>query len=1291
MTGSYQNLLSDAFLRAVFDKEFQAFKGSEQEAALVARLEKWSFKGFQKETSAEAAFLSVFFEDIWGYRPDGKAKSGEGYTCYPKYQIPGAGAGGSTGQADAALGMFDRKDVPPTPQVICEFKDVRANLDGPQKRKGNNRSPVKQCADYLREVMKPLFGNEAIQPTWGIVTDMNEFRLYWRSTMPSQYQRFVIKKKKADEGIPLLPDEGSTAHSSDAVSFQRFLFAKLFHADSLLTTGGSSALRRILEDQRFQEKRIEKAFYLEYKAYREYLVDVLIKVNPNFNGTKGRLVRLAQKLIDRCIFVMFCEDMGEQLSFPPNALSDYLSELSKTPTFEENEQDAWNKLKELFTAMNEGKKFRSRPINRFNGGLFATDGELDGLTIPNEVFCTKMQGENDETLKANRKSLLYFAGTYNFGSADKEDRAITLYTLGRIFEQSITELEYLEAEKEGKSSIAKVTKRKRDGVYYTPEPIVERVVAETLSPRLDEIRKEVGWQFEIEGDEATIAKQIAKPPSDRSEAFKKHAKAVKAFRDRLDDFKVLDPACGSGAFLIHTLDCLLRERRRVQREYALVTGGKGDELFEFKSDDEIRSILSKNIYGVDINPASVEIARLALWLHTAKSDQPLSNLDTNIVTGNSLVGSEVYLFKKDLLSAEEEKKETINPFDYEKAFPDVFAEQRPGGKGFDCVVGNPPYVKIQNFKKVYPETADFLVNATAAGGIPRYQSCQVGSFDLYLPFIERGLELLNTKGRLGYIAPSVWRFNKYAEGLKSMLLAGKNLSRWIDFRSYQVFDDVITYTALQFFTKEPSSHIQIALAPRGILADIPDWSDPEWRVDYKELSKTGPWIFASRTSRQLIARLQGNCTSLANSLVSTDISQGLISGAAKVFVNERLAKDRYESRIREKPEEVAIESDACLPLISAEDIDPYLIAKPTAEIIFPYEEKEKGFQAIPEADFKKRFPLAYKHLKANEVELRSRDSRKMDEDDIWYTFSRTQNLDKQRLPKIVIAGTGQRIEAAIDYKGTFATNDKRVYSVFPTSNDDMAYLTGVLNSEACNFVFKHLARPKDGGYYDIETQFLAPLPIPKASKGDKDKVTEAVKALTQLYAEQRAAISALNKRFDKCDTEQKPIEWLWPSVRSVEDWKKKADPGLSARARSEWANAQHQKQVEEEVAALRDRLRPGAKLEVGRIKGELRLLDQGTVVVDNVFISKEEAALVEISWKNLLRSNLVPEIPDARGLASKLLRLRTTQNKVILDQLTELDAELDDLSTKITKAELKLNNLIDALYKLTDADKALIN
>lgn len=108
----------------------------------------------------------------------------------------------------------------------------------------------------------------------GIVTDMNEFRLYWRNTMPIQFQRFIINKATTDEGITLVGDGESN-------SFQRFLFVTLFHSNNLLTKGGTSVLLKRLKQQRFEERAIEKAFYLEYRAYREHLVEVLIEHNAN--------------------------------------------------------------------------------------------------------------------------------------------------------------------------------------------------------------------------------------------------------------------------------------------------------------------------------------------------------------------------------------------------------------------------------------------------------------------------------------------------------------------------------------------------------------------------------------------------------------------------------------------------------------------------------------------------------------------------------------------------------------------------------------------------------------------------------------------------------------------------------------------------------------------------------------------------------------------------------------------------------------------------------------------------
>ena len=187
--------------------------------------------------------------------------------------------------------------------------------------------------------------------------------------------------------------------------------------------------------------------------------------------------------------------------------------------------------------------------------------------------------------------------------------------------------------------------------------------------------------------------------------------------------------------------------------------------------------------------------------------------------GNSLIGGDFYKGQIDLAFYDDVERERVNAFDWEAAFPAVFAQG-----GFDAVVGNPPYVKLQNFRTVHTDMALFLREGRAGVGTKPYVSTQTGNFDLYLPFIEKGINLLNDEGRLGYIAPSLWTTNEYGEGLRKLISAGRNLDRWIDFKAFQVFEESTTYTALQFFTKKANRSIRVADAPTGEVPDRP-WAD----------------------------------------------------------------------------------------------------------------------------------------------------------------------------------------------------------------------------------------------------------------------------------------------------------------------------------------------------------------------------------------------------------------------------------------------------------------------------------
>ena len=307
--------------------------------------------------------------ETWGYGETGRAPADE-HTIIAKFPIPGEGAGRRLGEADLALGWFrGRKDA--IPQVLCEFKDISSKLDAKQHRKGSTRTPVEQCLNYVRGARRGLFGNEPVQPWWGLVTDMNEFRLYWWDRAPSQYIRFFIRRED------LLSGEYDLLSDSDDARFDRYLFAKLFSRDMLLSEAGRPLLLRLVERQWTRGRKLEGEFYDRYKEVRERLYSALTLENPDFPGRPGELLRLTQKLLDRFIFAFFCEDMGERMLFPPQMIRDLLSSRSIEPFYDENGAELWGFFKRLFALMHTGgtlsspdaaenqrRTIRARPSNR---------------------------------------------------------------------------------------------------------------------------------------------------------------------------------------------------------------------------------------------------------------------------------------------------------------------------------------------------------------------------------------------------------------------------------------------------------------------------------------------------------------------------------------------------------------------------------------------------------------------------------------------------------------------------------------------------------------------------------------------------------------------------------------------------------------------------------------------------------------------------------------------------------------------------------------------------------------
>lgn len=363
----------------------------------------------------------------------------------------------------------------------------------------------------------------------------------------------------------------------------------------------------------------------------------LVTNNP---GTDRLLLfRKTQKLLDRFLFVFFAED---RLLLPPNSISEIVKQWTSLKDELDEYVPLYDRFKKYFGYMNTGYKGKRYDIYPYNGGLFAPDEILDNVIIDDDVLL-------EHTVKLS---------TYDF------ETDVDVNVLGHIFEHSLGEIENVQAEIKGEQVDRQKSKRKKEGIFYTPEYITRYIVENTVGKLCTEKRAEFG----------IVDEEYARGRKNRkTETIKTLDKKLTAYRNWLMTLTILDPACGSGAFLNQALDFLIKEHRKVDELRAQLLGG------DLVLSDITTDILEKNIYGVDLNEESVEIAKLSLWLRTAKKGRKLNTLSNNIKCGNSLIDDPAVAGEK--------------AFNWQQEFPEIFANG-----GFDVVIGNPPYVRAELLK-----------------------------------------------------------------------------------------------------------------------------------------------------------------------------------------------------------------------------------------------------------------------------------------------------------------------------------------------------------------------------------------------------------------------------------------------------------------------------------------------------------------------------------------------------------------------------------------------------------------
>lgn len=648
-----------------------------------ATLQKWvaeieNGKIYQlNETQIDITFLNQIFGDILGY-----AYQGDNWQLEPKKKTD---ADAKT--PDAILGFFSRgkREV----FGVIELKGANINLDKPQRRKDFYGSPVEQAFSYV-----PKFAENC---RWVIVSNFLEIRLYHRNSGLQKYETFNLVHLANNE------DE-----------FRRFLF--LFSMGQLFWSKGDSPIDVLYQNRREEEKKISNDFYKEYKKIREDLLNDIRESNPDENPKK--LLSATQKIIDRIIFMCFVRH-----SIP---MEDWLHSQYQMAqrTVSPRKDKIWRAVKDLFDAYDVGLPHNGKTIPAFNGGLFAPDKYIDKLEISDK----------------NITPLVTFAVKYDYRSQ------LNVNILGHIFEQSISDIEALKlsldfVENDSDAKAKTINKRKRDGVFYTPDYITNYIIKETLGEWLEEKKLQLLEKF---GNETL----------DFWEAYSKI----------LEEVKVIDPACGSGAFLNEAFDFLWREwqivlseQARLKNEHDFKMPNNGLFSNTLYNEDEWlikKKIVSQNLYGVDLNEESVEITKLSLWLKTANAKQPLSSLSDNIQQGNSLI-SDPNVVGGDA-------------FDWNVRFKDIM-----DNGGFDIVVGNPPYgIFISEneknyYNKNYPLTS-YKIN-------------------LYILFLERMFQITKFK-KVGFIIPKSLLFNTYYSNFRKFFLEN-SIVREIFTINERVFQD----------------------------------------------------------------------------------------------------------------------------------------------------------------------------------------------------------------------------------------------------------------------------------------------------------------------------------------------------------------------------------------------------------------------------------------------------------------------------------------------------------------------
>ena len=755
----------------------------------------------------------------------------------------------------------------------------------------------------------------------------------------------------------------------------------------------------------------------------------------------------------------------------------------------------------------------SRNDNKFADGRYR-----NRAVVPNILFFDEEKG------------LISILSRYNFtieeNSPEEQQVALDPELLGKVFENLLGAY----------NPETRETARNQSGSFYTPREIVNYMVDESLISYL--------------GNTAFVRSLF----SPEFSYDKTKADDYKTISDKLKVIKILDPACGSGAFPMGLLNRMIDILSHISPQ---------ENIYDLKL-----SIIENCIYGSDIQSIAAQITKLRFFISLIcncekDANKPnygiptLPNLETKFVAANSLIAKKRQachsLFenpeieptkqalteirhehfaaktanrKSTLRQKDKELREKLarllaedndfapddakqladwNPYD-QNAVADFFDPEWMFGvsDGFDIVIGNPPYLRIQELRKTNNKLADYLSKM--------YKSA-TGSFDLYVTFVERGLKLVKPTGVIYYIMPVKWTNSSFGKGLRNLCYEKSFMSSIINFVAYQVFE-ASTYTGIHCFKKaEKLSYLELDrdMKDNHELHEFLKSITAKDFVDIK-IKNSDAWILTNKSVNKVLEKLNKCPYRLSD--IFEKIFQGIATSKDDVYFLydcHLVNSEEVEGYSKYLQRRIVIENGLVKPLLKGEDVHRYMPLSTDRFVIFPYDLSTGKAELFTESQISSLFPKGYSYLKECETELRGREKGRFNNDK-WYMFGRGQGLNYGGIPKLLAPEISLGGNFSYDKNGHFYSTTT-VYGYIRKGNIRITYetLLAIMNSRLCWWFLKNTGTVLANGYFRYKPAYLFPFPIPKIEETEDRRIQEMVNKL--LVSEEK---SFLLKDLDTC-------------------------------------------------------------------------------------------------------------------------------------------------------------------------------